>query len=366
MKVMKKNILHIISVSILILTLSGSLLAQSTIRGFVKSGPEGTPVEAAITIGGDLNGYSTGGSYAIGVSSGTHTLAAVYNGNTISKTLTFAPGNNWMNFWFDPPSLPSDFDGNYYHTVNIGTQVWMVENLLVTHFNDGSNITNIIDSAAWFGLTTPAYCWYKNDFTTFKDTYGALYNWFAVSNENLCPIGWHVPSPNEWATLVNYVGGNIVAGGILKEVGTTHWLSPNVGATNEVGFTALPAGVRYGTPQIIEFGGIGMFSMWWTSMANATTSAYSEIIVHDNSGFGLNMGNEKNDGISVRCTKINSAPIAVTLAPSAVTSTSATLHGITNARGDTTRVSFEYGSFLGYSDSIVAIQSPAVGITPFR
>jgi hypothetical protein len=123
MNVMKRIILHIIVATALIFVYSGLLFPQSSIRGIVKSGLSGTPVEnAAITIGGDLVGYTdASGNYSVGVATSTNTLAAIYNGNTISKTLTFAPGVNWMNFWFDAPDLPSDFDGNYYHTIEIGT-----------------------------------------------------------------------------------------------------------------------------------------------------------------------------------------------------------------------------------------------------
>lgn len=137
----------------------------------------------------------------------------------------------------------TDIDGNVYHTVIIGTQQWMVENLKTTKFNDGSSIPTETDNATWISLTTPGYCWYNNG-EYYKKTYGALYNWYAVNTGKLAPGGWHVPGVNEWKTLINYLGGTSVAGGKLKETGLKHWKGPNEKSTNEVGFTALPGGYR--------------------------------------------------------------------------------------------------------------------------
>lgn len=134
----------------------------------------------------------------------------------------------------------TDIDGNIYNTVIVGTQVWMVENLQTTRYNDGTPIS--LDTV-WDNPKTEAYCWYDNDIAN-KSTYGALYNWFAVNTKKLCPQGWHVPSDEEWTTLTNFLGKENVAGGKLKEPGTTHWMSPNNGATSEVGFNAVPGGYR--------------------------------------------------------------------------------------------------------------------------
>jgi len=128
----------------------------------------------------------------------------------------------------------SDIDGNYYKTIQIGSQIWMAENLKTTRYNDGSNIPLVTDNTAWSNLTTPGYCWYNNDAATYKNVYGALYNWYAVNTGKLCPSGWHVPSEYEWTLLVNYLGGVYAAGGKLKETGTTHWYSPNAGACTTI------------------------------------------------------------------------------------------------------------------------------------
>ena len=135
----------------------------------------------------------------------------------------------------------TDIDGNDYKTVTIGTQVWMVENLKTTKYNDGTAIPNITDNTSWAALTTGAYCDNINT-PSISTTYGRLYNWYAVDNnagtkvasnggKNVCPTGWHVPSDAEWTTLTTYLGGESVAGGKLKETGTTHWQSPNTGVS---------------------------------------------------------------------------------------------------------------------------------------
>ena len=118
----------------------------------------------------------------------------------------------------------SDVDGNMYKTTQIGTQLWTAENLKTTKFNDGTPISNVTDNTKWESLSTPGYCWYNNDEATYKGTYGALYNWYAVKTDKLCPSGWHVPSNDEWNTLITYLGGEIAAGVKVIETGNTHWL----------------------------------------------------------------------------------------------------------------------------------------------
>ena len=149
----------------------------------------------------------------------------------------------------------TDQNGNIYKTITIGTQTWMAENLRVTKYRNGDPIPNVTDNAAWAALTTGAYCSYAN--TTDKDkiaTYGLLYNWFTVTDSrNIAPAGWHVPTNDEWETLTTFLGG-AGAGGQMKETGTTHWLSPNTGATNESGFSGTPAGAR-------SHDGDGMFKL---------------------------------------------------------------------------------------------------------
>ena len=203
-----------------------------------------------------------------------------------------------------------DVEGNLYKAVKIGNQVWMSENLKTTKYNDGTTIPNVTDNTAWAALPTGAYSWYNNDATTYKATYGALYNWYAVDNnpstkaasnggKNVCPTGWHVPSDAEWTTLTTFLGGEAVAGGKLKETGTTHWTAPNTGATNETGFTALPGGSRggYGT-----YGSIGNYGNWWSSTESSATYAWGRYMGYDDAGVGRG-GGSKQYGFSVRCVR---------------------------------------------------------------
>jgi len=154
-----------------------------------------------------------------------------------------------------------DADKNLYHSVTIGTQTWMKENLKTTHFNDNMDIPKVTDNTEWSNLSTPAYCWYNNDETTNKDIYGALYNWYAVNTGNLCPTGWHEPSLDEWHTLVTYLGGDSIADENLRESGNKHWIF-DTGANNNTGFTLLPAGNRESDGR---FYNLGLSSHIWSS-----------------------------------------------------------------------------------------------------
>jgi len=135
--------------------------------------------------------------------------------------------------------IVKDIEGNTYKTIKIGTQVWMAENLRVTKLNDGKAIQQITSIGSWPYDSTRCYCWYNNEIK-YKNTYGALYNWHILDTGNICPEGWHVPKDTEWTILTDFLGGDVVAGGKMKEADTTHWLNPNIDATNESGFTALP------------------------------------------------------------------------------------------------------------------------------
>ena len=193
----------------------------------------------------------------------------------------------------------NDSENNFYNIVTIGTQVWMADNLKTSKFNDGSTIPNVITKVVWSTLTTPGYCWPDNDETSYKHIYGALYNWYTVNTGNLCPIGWHVPTDSEWSVLSTYLGGEDVAGGKLKESGTTHWASPNTLATNETGFTALPGGVRHndGFFQIP-----GYYGYWWSSSEFLSSDAWRLGLSNTTAGIHR-MYRNKGYGYSVRCLK---------------------------------------------------------------
>jgi uncharacterized protein (TIGR02145 family) len=200
-------------------------------------------------------------------------------------------------FTTDPVTV-SDYDGNTYGVVRIGTQLWMQENMKTTKLNDGTAIALTGGTSEWSSLTTSGYCWYNNNIS-YKNTYGALYNWYTVSSGKLCPSGWHVPTVDDWSTLENYLGGSSPAGGKLKETGTTHWTSPNTGATDEYNFTALPGGLRTNTG---AFQNINSYGYWWTSTVEASPDVYYRHIQNDSDKLFWAYKNEKH-GMSVRCNK---------------------------------------------------------------
>lgn len=198
-----------------------------------------------------------------------------------------------------PPDTVSDIDGNVYHMVTIGTQVWLVENLKTTRYNDGNPIPLVTDNTAWSNLDTSAYCWYNNDIAN-KNTYGALYDWFTVHTGKLAIAGWHIPTDVEWTTLMTYLGGEGIAGGKLKESGTTNWRSPNAGATNENGFTALPGGHRDVNGAYSAMGDDGY---WWSSTEYGTTGKVWYRNMNYNYAGVVTVSNNKINGHSVRCIK---------------------------------------------------------------
>lgn len=205
-------------------------------------------------------------------------------------------------------STLTDIEGNVYKTLLIGNQTWMVENLKTTKYKDGTAIPLVTDGMAWSRLTTAAYCFSNNDAAN-KNTYGALYNWYAVKTAKLAPAGWHVATDAEWTTLENYVSTNLgVSGTVAKALAaTTIWTSStNKGAigndlklNNTSGFTALPIAERdySGT-----FGTIGGYAAWWTSTEyNAAEAWYRNVFYTD--GYLVRWHNTKNYGYSVRCVK---------------------------------------------------------------
>jgi uncharacterized protein (TIGR02145 family) len=191
----------------------------------------------------------------------------------------------------------TDIDGNTYQTVKIGNQWWIAQNLKTTHYRNGEAILNVIDGGTWAGLSTGAQCAYGNNEGN-VEIYGRLYNWYAVNDgRNIAPSGWHVLSDEEWQTLIDYLGGSGVAGGKMKT--TTGWNSPNTGATNSSGFSALPGGLRNGNGDFLD---MSYFAHFWSSSECSSNNAWdrdlsygNESVVHDNYG--------KDCGFSVRCVK---------------------------------------------------------------
>jgi uncharacterized protein (TIGR02145 family) len=194
----------------------------------------------------------------------------------------------------------TDIDHNSYKTIEIGTQTWMAENLKTSRYRDGSSITNVTYPTDWWDLTTQAYCCYRNEATYIK-TYGELYNWYAVTDSrNIAPEGWHVPSDAEWTTLINFLGGESIAVGKMKETGPGHWTSPNAAATNSSGFTALPSGLRMSGDATFDF--LGIHCYFWSSTEDAASTAWSRDLNYY-SAMVLRTAADKRNGFSVRCVK---------------------------------------------------------------
>jgi uncharacterized protein (TIGR02145 family) len=223
-------------------------------------------------------------------------------------------------------STIKDIENNVYKVVQIGTQVWMAENLRTTKYNDNANIPLVTDNDAWYYLKTPGYCWYDNE-TSNKFIYGALYNWYTVNTGKLCPTGWHVPTDAEWTTLENYLiangynyDGTTIGNKYAKALAsTTTEVSPvtgwysnsNVGSVgntdypakrNATGFTALPSGHRYEDDGSCN--GLGWESSWWSATENSTANAWYRCMYNLNSDVKRNISN-KELGFSVRCVRDN-------------------------------------------------------------
>ena len=198
------------------------------------------------------------------------------------------------------PGMPTiNYYGQVYNTAQIGNQCWLKENLNTTKYRDGSAIPNVTEHDEWKYLTTGAYCNHNND-TNISLTYGRLYNWYTVVTRYLCPSGWHVPGSPEWKALTDYLGGEYVAGGKLREIGTTHWHIPNTGATNESGFTALPGSYR--SPHG-AFGPIGGSGGWWSRTMSGDPQAMVQG-VYNNTNWASYHIQDKKSGWSVRCLRI--------------------------------------------------------------
>jgi uncharacterized protein (TIGR02145 family) len=191
----------------------------------------------------------------------------------------------------------SDVDGNVYQTVTICNQTWTESNLNVSKYRNGDVIPQVQDATQWTNLTTGAWCYYNND-TANGAVYGKLYNWYAVNDpRGLAPQGWHVPTDPEWTQLTNCLGGESVAGGKMKSTGTSLWLSPNIAATNESGFTGFPGGFRDDA-----FDLIGADGLWFSSSEYSTSDAWCCNLGYYNID-ALRINYNKNFGLSVRCVK---------------------------------------------------------------
>jgi uncharacterized protein (TIGR02145 family) len=261
----------------------------------------GLNADPVITGGKTINGSDTGSFISIISGLKANTLYYVRAYATNSKGTAY--GNTFIfntTVYFLPGNGVTDIDGNYYTSVILSSQEWMGENLKVSRYQNGDSITKITDNNVWTSLTEGAYCDYGNDPAN-SITYGKLYNFYAVDDiRYLCPAGWHVPTHDEWTTLINYLGGETNAGGRMKEAGTIHWMSPNTAATNESGFNALPAGLRGSFVGTYNY--LNEETDWWSSTEDDETNAWETYLIFNNSSATTHYY-DKNLGLSVRCIK---------------------------------------------------------------
>ncbi|MCX6158416.1 MAG: fibrobacter succinogenes major paralogous domain-containing protein [Ignavibacteriae bacterium] len=190
-----------------------------------------------------------------------------------------------------------DIESKTYKTVIINNLEWTAENLNVEHYRNGDLIPQVKDKEEWSKLTTGAWCYYDND-TNNGMVYGKIYNWYAVNDpRGLSPEGWHIATDSEWDGLIKYLGDYLEAGGKIKA--NDLWESPNKGATNESGFTALPSGLRY---DVGEFNFSRVFAYFWTSSESDNETAWAHLISYKNTVV-FRFNGYKKDGYAVRCVK---------------------------------------------------------------
>jgi len=202
-------------------------------------------------------------------------------------------------YYFVSGAWTSLRDEKPYTSLTIGMQQWMDKNLDVATYRNGDLIPYVTDSTTWAALTTGAWCYYNNDPSN-NCIYGKLYNFYAVEDpRGLAPIGWHVPTDGEFATLTTTLDGEWAAGGKMKVTGTTTWRSPNTSATNTSGWAGLPGGYRYNNG---SFYLVGINGYWWSSTTTGVNSAWYRNL-NFNSARASRNSTDVTAGLSVRCVR---------------------------------------------------------------
>lgn len=275
----------------------GSSIVQS---GFCWSTSQNPTIADSKTTDGYiwLSGLNEGTAYYVRA----YATNSAGTGYSTQESFTTLPGGPII---FNPNltySTITDIEGNVYKTIQIGTQMWMAENLKTTRLNDNTTIQNITDNTEWINLTSPGYCWYDNKETPYKAEYGGLYNWFAINTGKLCPANWHIPSYNDFSILVTFAGDENTAGIKLKETGITHWEPSNQdpAPTNETGFTVLPGGERSGYDG--KFITIGEYCNMWTSTLDLYPNDVSFMFFFN---YAIYAYRKNTSGYSIRCIKDN-------------------------------------------------------------
>lgn len=278
----------------------GELITEKGIYWGGSSNPEmsGTKLQAG-------DGLGTFTASLTGLNPGTIYYYKAYAmndaGESLGDELSFEATR------IDTGSFIDTRDNEQYGLAYIGEQVWMTENLRATVFNDGNEIPHLPDSLSWFHNTGPAYCWYENDYNN-NGEWGALYTWYAVNTDKLCPSGWHMPSDQDWKQLEIFLGmDEAVAdltnfrgdqeGGMMKT--TEYWIGSNTGATNETMMAIIPVGSRTFDSW---FGGKGWETFFWTSDELTATKSYIREFTYNRASISRTSEN-KNSGYNVRCVK---------------------------------------------------------------
>jgi uncharacterized protein (TIGR02145 family) len=252
---------------------------------------------------GNINGTGTTSPITVsGLTNGTLYTFTVVANNINGASLPSAASNSVR-----PHTATTiyDIEGNVYDIVTIGTQVWMADNLKTATFANGEAIPTTADLTTDIsGMTAPVYQWPDNTPANvdISAVYGRLYTWYAaIDSRNVCPTGWHVPTDAEFGTLSAYLGGDLTAGGAMKEVGLTHWASPNTGATNTSGFTMLGSGDRLATGGLPSFVNTYNFGYIWSSTINGSLSWGRTFDTND--ATFTRAGYLPRAGVSIRCLK---------------------------------------------------------------
>lgn len=281
----------------------GQSISSTGVTGLTASLVAGTLANGS----GTLNFAITGTPNAVGVASFAITIGG--QSCTLTRTVeepdplaSHTCGSTYVHNVTLPYGTMTDQDGNQYRTIRIGSQNWMAENLKTSNYRNGDPIPVVEIKNDWDQLTTGAFCYYNNDASN-NCPYGKLYNWYAATdNRNVCPETWHVPTEEEWVILENYLGGFGVAGGKMKTTGTSYWALSNTDATNQSGFSGLPAGSRFFAPSssLLNFSGLTGSTLWWSSTPVGTEFANTRGL--NSSIESLSVGASlRGMGISIRC-----------------------------------------------------------------
>jgi len=324
----KINHLQLISAFTILIFISGCAKTDhASLYPEVKTHPVSNITENTAVCGGDVS-TERGTISSRGVCWSTGPNPSVYEGRTEegpgsgsfkSKLTLFLPGTTYyVRAYADnghyvgygstikfrtkgnPADTVVDLDGNVYHTVTIGSQTWMVENLKTTKYWNGDPIAFVPDGVQWCNLTSGAYCNVLGD-QSISCTYGRMYNGYAVSDARKpAPEGWHIPTILEWETLFNYLGGTSIAGAKLKDSTLIYWKYPNTGATNEAHFFALPSGGRNAASEG-RYDEQFLVAHYWSS--TDTSSCKWVIRMHyQSTSIGKQYLHSKN-GFCIRCIK---------------------------------------------------------------